>query len=59
LIWKTHVARARLAQARGETEAAFHAVQRAEAIVDGLKRTVRHPELAAALYSITVPRVPD
>ena len=58
-IWKTHVARARLAHARGETEAAFQAVQRAEAIIDGLKRTVRHPDLAAALHSVTVPRVPD
>ena len=48
-IWKTHVARALLAQARGEKDAAVQAAQRAEATLDALRHAVRHPELGASL----------
>ncbi len=56
-IWKTHVARARLARASGDADSAFTSVEAAQAIVDDLKRGVRDPELAAALRANI--RVPD
>jgi tetratricopeptide (TPR) repeat protein len=56
-IWKTHVARAKLARASGDTDAAIESVRAAQVIVDDLKRGVRDPELAAALHANV--RVPD
>jgi tetratricopeptide (TPR) repeat protein len=59
-IWKTHVARARLARAKGDADAAMDSVRRAESILAALKATVRHPELSAALRAnVTVPPVMD
>jgi hypothetical protein len=56
-IWKTHVARAKLARASGDTDSAFTSVKAAQAILDDLKRGVRDSELAAAFRANV--RVPD
>jgi hypothetical protein len=56
-IWKTHVARAKLARASGHADSAFASVEAAQTILDDLKRRVRDPELAAALCANI--RVPD
>jgi hypothetical protein len=48
-IWKTHVACARLARARGDGEAAFQAMQAAAAVLETLKSGVRNTELLSSL----------
>lgn len=56
-LWKTHVARARLAHARRHPDAAREAIRRADDVLDALKTRVRHPELQVALRANV--RVPD